>query len=168
MQFRLFAFYNQKDKAIGLADVDLASFISFPNHGKDLQHHVAFQKCFDKAATLTFEVRVREATQKGAKTARVGSSNTSSTLVPITEEESSSLNDMLADDNDRSHTIPSPKGSSSEKLSSAKDEDSQNLPQETVSGEYHRDLETYSQEVTDLKSEISYLLAKVDDLTAKD
>jgi hypothetical protein len=123
MQFRLIAFFNQKDKAIGLADVDLASFMDLPHHGKDLQHNVTFQKCFDKAATLTFEVRVREATQKGSKTARVVSSNTSSTLVPITEEESSSVNEMLTDENEMPNFDPSPKDSSSEKLSTPKDED---------------------------------------------
>ncbi len=76
---------------------------------------------------MTFEVRVREATQKGAMTARVVSSNTSTTLVPITEEESSSVNEMLADENEMPNTLPSPMGSSSEKLSSAKDEDPQNI-----------------------------------------
>ena len=74
---------------------------------------------------MTFEVRVREATQKGSKTARVISLNTSSTLVPITEEESSSVNEMVADENEVPNFNPSPKGSFSEKLSSGKVEDPQ-------------------------------------------
>ena len=59
---------------------------------------MVFQKCFDKQATLTFEVRCVEAKQKlgGSMTARVTS--TPSTLVPISEEEASSLNEILPED----------------------------------------------------------------------
>ena len=109
MQFRLFAFYNQKDKAIGLVDADLTQSLSLPNHGRDHLQSIVFQKCFDKNATLTYEVRVREASQKGSGgsgslTARV-SSNTS-TLVPISEEETSSINEMVADDQEEELKTP--------------------------------------------------------------
>ena len=113
-------------------------------------------------------MRVREATQKGSKTARVVSSNTSSTLVPIDEEESSSVNEMPTDENEMPNFNPSPKGSSSEKLSTPKDEDPLNIDLQSVSPENARGQDYPNQEVIDLHSEISYLRAKVDHLTAKD
>ena len=71
IQLRLFAFYNSKDKAIGLANVDLGQFIG--KQGKGQMCKVVFMKCFDKNANITFDVKVRElaANAVGAYVAKV-------------------------------------------------------------------------------------------------
>ena len=71
-----------------------------------------FQKCFDKQACLTFEVRAREASQKigGSLTARA-SSATSSTLVPISEEDATSVNEMIAEDINDENLTPNSQNS---------------------------------------------------------
>ncbi|CDW73131.1 UNKNOWN [Stylonychia lemnae] len=61
IQIRLIAFYNSKEKAIGICSVDLSHFI----HGQKDQNgkiaaKVNFQKCFDKNAALSFEIRAKE------------------------------------------------------------------------------------------------------------
>jgi N-terminal C2 in EEIG1 and EHBP1 proteins len=58
IQIRLFAFYNGKDKAIGLCNVDLAEYIG--KNGKGQMSKATFQKCFDKNANVTYEIRVKE------------------------------------------------------------------------------------------------------------
>lgn len=59
IQLRLLAVYNSKEKAIGICSLDLRDFIT----GKDgvkIQQKVLFQKCFDKNASITIEVRAKE------------------------------------------------------------------------------------------------------------
>ncbi len=78
IQFRLYATHNQKDKCIGLFDVNLAESMNQTQEQK-----VVFQKCFDKNATLSFEVRSREYQPKGV-TATVSKA---SLLAPVNESE---------------------------------------------------------------------------------
>lgn len=78
------------------------------------------------------------------------------------------MNEMLTDENEMPNFNPSPKGSSSEKLSTPKDEDPLNADKQTFSAENARGQDYPNQEVTDLQSEISYLRAQLDELTAKD
>ncbi len=59
----MFAAYNGKDKAIGVATFDLATFINKGASGQGLKNKVYFQKCFDKNAAVTFSVKWTEQCQ---------------------------------------------------------------------------------------------------------
>lgn len=85
IQFRLYAFYNQKEKAIGLATQDLSHFLSASVKSTSV---LPFEKCFDKSSTLTFEVKVKDfkPSLSGSLTHRPASSS-QSMLVPIVEED---------------------------------------------------------------------------------
>ena len=76
IQFRLYATHNLKDKCIGLCDVNLAEMMN-----QSQMQKISFQKCFDKNASLTFEVRSREYHPK--VTAQVKTS----LLAPVNETE---------------------------------------------------------------------------------
>ena len=60
VKFVLYAFYNQKEKAIGAATVDLVQFMASGSGKRGQLSKVVFGKCFDKGANLVFEVRVKD------------------------------------------------------------------------------------------------------------
>eukprot|EP00347_Sterkiella_histriomuscorum_P010840 403374724 len=61
IQLRLIAFYNSKEKAIGICSVDLAQFVTGHKEANGrVPHKAVFQKCFDKNASINFEVRAKE------------------------------------------------------------------------------------------------------------
>jgi len=58
--FKLFAFYNGKDKAIGVASFDLALFVNKGVGAKTEKTKQVFQKCFDKTANIVYSVKWTE------------------------------------------------------------------------------------------------------------
>ena len=62
VHLRLLAYYNNKEKAIGIVSFDLASYVN----NKDLLIKnggiikLNFEKCFDKQATISFSLKYKE------------------------------------------------------------------------------------------------------------